>query len=52
VLYGGFTHLDMARKYLGYYEKVLATGRLGEPNEPLPETATGFDANRLLDWEN
>ena len=50
VLHGGFTHLDMARKYLSYYEKVLATGRLGAANEPVPQTQPGFDANRLLPW--
>ena len=52
VLNGGFTHLDMARKYIAYYEKVLATGRLGEANEPAPQTQPGFDANRLLPWED
>jgi glycosyltransferase involved in cell wall biosynthesis len=49
---GGFTHLDMARRYLACYERVLATGRLGEPDEPPPQTRPGFDANRLLDWED
>lgn len=52
VLHGGFTHLDMTRKYLGYYEHILCTGRLGAPNEPPPQTQPGFEANRLLDWEN
>jgi glycosyltransferase involved in cell wall biosynthesis len=52
VLHGGFTHLDMARKYISYYEKVLTAGRLGEVNEPVPQTQPGFDANRLLPWGN
>ena len=51
VLQDGFTHLDMARKYLSYYEKVLATGRLGEPGESQPMTNPGFQANDLLPWE-
>ena len=34
VLRGGFTHLDMARKYLKYYEQVLTHGSLGEAREP------------------
>jgi hypothetical protein len=46
-----FTHLDMARGYLAYYERVLANGSLGEPDEACPETMPGFDANRLLDWD-
>lgn len=50
VLQSGFTHLDMARKYVAYYEKVLATGRLGEASEPAPRTPPDFDANRLLPW--
>ena len=52
VLQGGFTHLDMARKYISYYETILATGRLGAANEPAPQTIPGFDANRLLPWED
>ena len=50
VLNGGFTHLDMARKYLRYYEAVLSRGRLGEADEPAPETISGFDSKRLLPW--
>lgn len=52
VLRGGFTHLDMARKYVSYYEKILTTGRLGAADEPSPETAPGFEANDLLPWES
>lgn len=50
ILKGGFTHLDMARKYLRYYEKVLSSGRLGPADEPEPRTMDGFEANRLLEW--
>jgi glycosyltransferase involved in cell wall biosynthesis len=48
---GGFTNLAMAKKYLKYYEKVVADGRLGERDEPPPRTADGFIANQLLPWE-
>jgi hypothetical protein len=50
VLRGGFTHLDMARHYLRYYERVLVHGRLGEIEEPAPATVPGFDAKQLLPW--
>lgn len=50
VLNGGFTHLDMARKYLLYYEKILADGRIGDSGEPQPRCREGFDARRLLSW--
>ncbi|MGA3282876.1 MAG: glycosyltransferase [Verrucomicrobiota bacterium] len=49
---GGFTHLDMARKYLGYYEWILSHGSLGEANEPAPGTQPGFVAKQLLPWED
>ncbi|MBC8095038.1 MAG: glycosyltransferase [Akkermansiaceae bacterium] len=52
VILGGLTHIDMARNYLAYYERVLATGGLGEKDEPAPATRPGFEANRLLDWVN
>ena len=52
VLRGGFTHLDTARKYLGYYERILTHGSLGEGNEPSPATRLGFLAKQLLPWEN
>lgn len=48
---GGFTHLDMARKYLACYERVLATGRLGEADEPAPRLQPGFDPKALLPWK-
>jgi glycosyltransferase involved in cell wall biosynthesis len=50
ILKNGFTHLDMARKYLGYYERILTRGSLLEPGEPAPQTRAGFDANELLPW--
>jgi hypothetical protein len=50
VLRGGFTHLDMARKYLDLYTQILAHGRLGETPEPEPVTRPDFDAKRLLPW--
>jgi glycosyltransferase involved in cell wall biosynthesis len=52
VLKGGFTHLDMARSYLLYYQKILSHGRLGEADEPAPATAPGFSANELLPWHD
>jgi glycosyltransferase involved in cell wall biosynthesis len=52
VLRGGFTHLDMARKYLGCYERILAHGSLSEPDEPMPATRPGFVAKKLLPWED
>lgn len=51
VVDGGFTHLDMARKYIAYYEKVLADGTLGEPDQSCSQNAPGFDPQRLLDWD-
>jgi len=50
VLNGGFTHFDMAQKYLRHYEAVLARGRLGEQNEPPPAIIPGFDSKQLLPW--
>ena len=52
VLNGGFSHLDMARKYLNYYEAILSHGRLGQPDEPAPATLPGFDAKQLLPWND
>jgi len=50
VLHGGLTHLDMARKYLKYYEQILTRGSFLETNEAAPVTRPGFVANRLLPW--
>lgn len=52
VLNGGFTYLDMARKYLEYYEKILTTGSLQEPGESPHATLPDFDAKKLLPWED
>jgi glycosyltransferase involved in cell wall biosynthesis len=52
VLRGGFTHLDMARKYLGRYEQILARGSLVGASGPAPGTQPGFVAKQLLPWEN
>ena len=50
VLRGGFTHLDMAKKYLNYYGQVLAHGRLGAQTEPAPAAPPTFNAKELLPW--
>jgi glycosyltransferase involved in cell wall biosynthesis len=52
VIKGGFTHMEMARKYLMYYEKVLTTGSLLDPGESPAATVPGFDAKTLLRWED
>jgi glycosyltransferase involved in cell wall biosynthesis len=49
ILRNGFTHLDMARKYLKFYAQVLTRGSLGETT---PATKPGFVANELLPWED
>jgi glycosyltransferase involved in cell wall biosynthesis len=50
VVEGGFTHLDMARSYLRYYERVLTRGRLGDADEAPPRTDPGFEYRNLLPW--
>ena len=52
VLNGGFTNLDMARKYLEYYEKILTTGSLLDPGESAAATLPDFDAKTLLPWKD
>jgi glycosyltransferase involved in cell wall biosynthesis len=52
VVHGGFTNLDMARKYLMYYEKVLTDGSLQAPGESTGATLPDFDAKTLLPWGN
>jgi glycosyltransferase involved in cell wall biosynthesis len=47
-VFNGFTHLDMAKKYLAYYEKVIQTGKFGLEKEPIPATRPAFLANQLL----
>jgi hypothetical protein len=49
---GTFNSLNMARNYLRYYERVLATGRLGDPDEPAPQTAPGLGLRELLPWND
>jgi glycosyltransferase involved in cell wall biosynthesis len=51
VLKGGFTNLDMARKYLMYYEKILTTGSIVDAGESAGATLPDFDAKTLLPWE-
>jgi hypothetical protein len=51
VFKGGFTSMDMARKYLMYYEKILTTGSLQEPGEAQGATLPDFDGKKLLEWE-
>ncbi len=51
VLEGGFTHLDMARHYLQYYEIVLTRGQLGEADEPPPGAIAGFNYRQPLPWD-
>lgn len=52
VSHGGFTHFDMARKYLGCYERILTRGSLLEDGEPVPVTQPGFVAKQLLPWDD
>jgi glycosyltransferase involved in cell wall biosynthesis len=52
ILKNGFTHLDMAGKYLKFYEQVLTRGSLIGKNEIAPATQPGFVAKQLLPWEN
>lgn len=49
---GGFTHLDMAKKYLLYYQQILERGSLLEAGESAPATKPGFIAKQLLPWED
>jgi glycosyltransferase involved in cell wall biosynthesis len=51
VLDGGFTHRDMARKYLIYYEKILSHGSLLDDGESPAMTVPGLDPKKLLPWE-
>jgi glycosyltransferase involved in cell wall biosynthesis len=51
VINNGFTHLDMTRKYLRCYEKILTTGSLLDEGESPGATLPDFDAKQLLPWE-
>ena len=48
---GGFTHVDMARGYVHYYETVLTQGQLGKVGEAPPETRPGFNYRQPLPWD-
>jgi len=52
VLNGGFTYKDMARKYLGFYEKILASGSLLDIGERPAATSSDFDPKKILPWGN
>jgi len=52
VLRGGFTHMDMARKYVELYERILTRGSLSGGGEPATATQPGFDPKKLLPWED
>ena len=51
VLNGGFTYLDMARKYLEYYGKILTRGTLLDEGEAPAATIPEFDPKLLLPWQ-
>lgn len=51
VLQGGFTHLDMARKYLGLYATVLESGSL-RPGTPELRCRFREPAETLLPWKS
>jgi glycosyltransferase involved in cell wall biosynthesis len=50
VLKGGFTHLDMARKYLASFEQILTHGSLLPKGEPAPKMVLEFNSEELLPW--
>ena len=50
VINGGFTHLDMARSYIRYYERLLAQGNLGFSPEQA-EPASGDPITQALSTE-
>jgi len=52
VLTAGFTNLDMARKYLMYYERILTTGSILDAGESPAATVRDFDAKQLLPWQD
>lgn len=51
VLRGGFTHLDMAKKFLECYERILTRGSLLEKSETPAFASRDFSAKRLWPWE-
>jgi len=52
VLRNGFTHLDMACKYVECYERILAHGSLDDGQPIVPFTRPGFVSNQLLAWSD
>jgi glycosyltransferase involved in cell wall biosynthesis len=48
----GFTHLDMARSYVRYYEHVLAKGTIAADAPEAPRTRDGFVSQELLPWND
>lgn len=52
VIQGGFTSVDMARKYLMYYEKILVTGSIQDAGELPAATLAEFDGKALLPWKD
>ena len=52
----GFSHLDMARSYLRYYESVLATGSIAKGEAPSAPRTTpgceGLSSKSLLPWRS
>lgn len=50
VLRGGLTHLDMARKYLACYDRILARGSLLDEGESAAAAPPGIVATHLLPW--
>jgi len=51
VVSGGFTSMDMARKYVMYYEKILATGSVLDAGDAAAATLPDFDGKKLLPWD-
>ncbi|MBI3558678.1 MAG: glycosyltransferase [Deltaproteobacteria bacterium] len=52
-IYEGFSDRQMAQAYLGYYESVLRTGRIGDNSVDNPHTldrGAGLSARSLLPW--
>jgi glycosyltransferase involved in cell wall biosynthesis len=52
VLKNGFTHMDMARKYVELYERILTRGSLLEAGEAVPVTQPDFYPKKLLPWKD
>lgn len=50
ILQNGFTHLDMGRKYVAGYERILTRGSLLDAGEPAAVTQPGCDPKKLLPW--